>query len=138
MFGKRMVVLSTVNEATGGDTAAPALTFNHVVCVDTLLPAELVAVRFRLQLPTPNEDVTGGVAELNWNHVLLPGVRFFAPHDHDVGVLVEVSVNRTAVGAVPVVTLVVKEETGVTAPTPQVFVWTISSRGTLPSSCSVI
>jgi hypothetical protein len=63
-------------------------------------PPALVAVRLMLQFPNPNV-CDGFLVSLNLNHVLFPGVRFLAPHAHEIGVFVDESVNVTESGAVP-------------------------------------
>ena len=92
-------------------TGTDALTFTHVTCVEIFEPTAFVAVRLMDQFPIP-KTVVMGVVVPSENQVLFPGVRFFAPHVRDVGVLVLVSVSITANGAAPLVVLVVKDATG--------------------------
>jgi hypothetical protein len=80
------------------------------VTEDESVPPAFVAFNKTDQLPTPKVYVTLFAVE-NWTLVLFP-VTFWNDHAHDVGVFVVVSLNLTATGAVPVVTLVVKLATG--------------------------
>jgi len=75
-----------------------------------LLPTVLFAVNFIDQLPNPNV-YTGFWLWLNQTSVLFP-VTFLKLQFHAVGVLFDVSLNWTGVGAVPLVTLLVKFAVG--------------------------
>jgi phage gp29-like protein len=95
----------SVKLATG--TACVTVT----VCSDDVpVPTVFVAFRWIYHVPTPNV-YSGFWAVLNCVTVLFP-VLFRKYQTHDVGLFVEVSVNNTAVGAVPPVTFFVKLATG--------------------------
>ena len=74
-----------------------ALTFTHVI-PDIPEPPLFVAVKFTDQFPATNACVALLVV-LNSSHVA--NVRLFLPHFHDVGVLVDVSLNTMVNGARP-------------------------------------
>jgi hypothetical protein len=86
-----------------------------VFCTDTFEPPAFVAVRLILQFPTPN-TADWFCTVPNTNHVLLPGVMFIAPHDHDVGVFELVSLNITDTVVIPPVAFAVNDDTGDCAP----------------------
>jgi hypothetical protein len=86
-------------------------TLTNEICVEIFDPPEFAAVRLIDQFPEPSIATSFCNLFPIGIHVLFP-VTFFAPHDHDVGVFVEVSFNEIPSGGIPDIGETVNDATG--------------------------